>query len=114
MSFQGCGYESDSSVYPETDCEDIYESFKVNIGNVCVISDIESEEEEEWRENTPKVKQKDGEIPQVEIMMDRSMKLPLFNAKIRPEEPKPQTERSRRQSGRRKSMSSDKTMAKKR
>ena len=83
-------------MYPDTDCEDTYGPYKINIGNICQISDIESEEEE-WKELSPNMKVKEV------IVLDRTQ-VPVRNKE---EGVKPPKERIRRQSGRRKSISSD-------
>ena len=38
------GYESDTTLYPDTDCEDIYGPFKT--GHLSELSDLESEHED--------------------------------------------------------------------
>ena len=43
------GYESDVTVYPDTDCEDIYgDPTKLKKGQVCHLSDTEQEEVEDY------------------------------------------------------------------
>jgi len=111
MSGKGGGYESDSSVYPDTDCEESYGPFKIHTGDICEISDMESEEEE-WQEINTRVKLKAMETPKLEMFFDHSNNSPKMKVRNIQDGPRPPTERMRRQSGRRKSMSGDKNIAK--
>jgi len=106
MSNKASGYESDSSVYPDTDCEDIYGPFKINVGDICEISDMESEEEE-WKESSPNTKLKDMDTAKIEIVVGVSNSSQVI---IKPQEDgeRPTKERTRRPSGKRKSISNDK------
>ena len=110
---QGSGYESDSTVYPETDCEEIYESFTVNIGQICEISDMESEHEE-LEETSTKEKFIIPAIPMTAVVIESktAAQSPKVEKERKTEEQKIPHERSRRHSGRRKSMSSDRNVAK--
>lgn len=103
MSGKAGGYESDSTVYPDTDCEEVYGPFKINVGNICEISDMESEGED-WKEASPNKKLQKMNTAQIEIVMDSSNN---SNEHSKPGA-QPIRERTRRPSSRRKSVCLDK------
>ena len=133
VRFQENGYESDSTVYHESDCDVVVDeksdndeanqekwSYKPFNLNICEISDIESEEEDpEERNKRIEIMAAAMNLPNKKPMgfqrAELNMEIDTLSERSEEEgereEQKPR-QRSRRPSGRKRSMSRDRNVAK--